>query len=180
MKFIETAIPEVKIIEPTVFGDDRGYFMETFRQDLFDKEIGTTVFVQENQSLSKKGILRGLHYQIQKPQGKLVRVTHGRVFDVAVDLRQSSPTFKKWVGVELSGENKRQLWVPEGFGHGFYVLSESAEFVYKCTNFYAPKYDRNVIWNDPEIDIDWPTEAVPQLSDKDQKAPLMAKAEVYA
>lgn len=180
MKFIETAIPEVKIIEPTVYGDDRGYFMETFRQDIFNNEVGYTDFVQENQSLSKKGILRGLHYQIQQPQGKLVRVTHGSVFDVAVDLRQSSSTFKQWVGIELSAENKRQLWVPEGFAHGFYVLSESAEFVYKCTNFYAPEHDRNVIWNDPEIGIEWPLSGQPQLSEKDRNAPLLSEAEVYA
>lgn len=180
MKFIETDIPDVKIIEPKVFGDDRGYFMETFRQDLFDNEIGRTVFVQENQSLSKRNILRGLHYQIKQPQGKLVRVTRGAVFDVAVDLRKTSPTFKQWVGVELSAENKRQLWVPEGFAHGFYVLSEEAEFVYKCTNFYAPEYDRNVIWNDPEVGIEWPLDAEPQLSDKDREAPLLHAAEVYS
>ncbi|MCA0901402.1 dTDP-4-dehydrorhamnose 3,5-epimerase [Microbulbifer agarilyticus] len=180
MKFAETTIPGVKIIEPKVFGDDRGYFMETFRQDIFNSEIGNTDFVQENQSLSKKNILRGLHYQIKQPQGKLVRVTHGSVFDVAVDLRQSSPTFKQWVGVELSAENKRQLWVPEGFAHGFCVLSETAEFVYKCTNFYAPEYDRNIIWNDPEIGIEWPLMGAPQLSEKDQNAPRLESAEVYS
>lgn len=180
MKFIETKIPEVKIIEPKVFGDERGYFMETFRQDIFNQEVGATDFVQENQSLSKKNILRGLHYQIQQPQGKLVRVTQGSVFDVAVDLRQSSPTFKQWVGVEISAENKRQLWVPEGFAHGFYVLSETAEFVYKCTNFYAPEHDRNIIWNDPEIGIEWPLMTDPQLSEKDQNAPRLEVAEVYS
>ncbi|WP_237064723.1 dTDP-4-dehydrorhamnose 3,5-epimerase [Microbulbifer guangxiensis] len=180
MKFIETKIPEVKIIEPKVFGDDRGYFMETFRQDIFNKEIPKVDFVQENQSLSKKNILRGLHYQIRQPQGKLVRVTSGRVFDVAVDLRKSSPTFKQWVGVELSADNKRQLWVPEGFAHGFYVLSEEAEFVYKCTNFYAPEYDRNLIWNDPELGIEWPLATEPQLSEKDQSAPRLEFAEVYS
>lgn len=180
MKFTETTIPEVKIIEPNVFGDDRGYFMETFRQDVFNSQVGKIEFVQENQSLSKKNILRGLHYQIRQPQGKLVRVIQGSVFDVAVDLRKSSPTFKQWVGVELSAENKRQLWVPEGFAHGFYVLSETAEFVYKCTNFYAPEYDRNIIWNDPEIGIEWPLMAAPQLSEKDQNAPRLESAEVYS
>ena len=179
MKFIETKIPEVKVIEPKVFGDDRGFFMETFRQDVFNKDVGSTCFVQENQSLSKKNILRGLHYQVKQPQGKLVRVTQGSVFDVAVDLRKSSPTFKQWVGVELSAENKRQLWVPEGFAHGFCVLSETAEFVYKCTNFYAPEYDRNIIWNDPDITVEWPISEAPILSPKDEAAPQLADAEVF-
>ena len=180
MKFFETKIPEVKIIEPAVFGDDRGYFMETFRQDIFDEEVGQTSFVQENQSLSKHNILRGLHYQIERPQGKLVRVVHGCVFDVAVDLRRSSKTFGQWVGVELSDSNKRQLWVPEGFAHGFYVLSQEAIFSYKCTNYYAPEHDRNVAWNDPTLSIEWPLQGVPSLSLKDENAIAFDKAEVYA
>lgn len=169
MQFIETAIPDVKIIEPKVFGDERGFFMETFRVSEFEKHCAPRKFVQENHSASRQGILRGLHYQLRQPQGKLVRVVRGAVFDVAVDLRKTSPTFGRWVGVELSGENKRQLWVPEGFAHGFYVTSESAEFVYKCTDYYAPEHERTLLWNDPALKIEWPlvNGNAPELSAKD-------------
>jgi dTDP-4-dehydrorhamnose 3,5-epimerase len=170
MKFIETAIPEVKIIEPTVFGDERGFFMETFRTSLFNERCGEREFVQENHSKSSHGILRGLHYQTENTQGKLVRVTSGEVYDVAVDLRKNSPTFGQWVGVFLSAENKRQLWVPEGFAHGFYVVSEQAEFVYKCTDYYNPSAEVSIKWDDPTIDIDWPlvNGVMPSLSEKDE------------
>ncbi|MFA0426714.1 dTDP-4-dehydrorhamnose 3,5-epimerase [Vibrio sp. 10N.222.51.C5] len=170
MKFIETNIPDVKIIEPQVFGDDRGFFMETFRTTLFNQECGETEFVQENHSKSSHGILRGLHYQTKNTQGKLVRVTKGKVFDVAVDMRKGSVTFGQWVGVELSEENKRQLWVPEGFAHGFYVMSEEAEFVYKCTDYYNPKAEVSIKWDDKNLNIDWPLVdgITPQLSDKDE------------
>lgn len=172
MKFIETEIPEVKIIEPTVFGDERGFFMETFRADVFAEKTGAKPFVQDNHSKSSHGILRGLHFQQQQTQGKLVRVVAGTVFDVAVDMRKSSPTFGKWVGVELSAENKRQLWVPEGFAHGFYVMSDSAEFVYKCTDYYHPESDVSVAWDDEDIGIEWPLVAgkKPSLSGKDADA----------
>lgn len=179
MKFVDTAIPEVKIIEPKVHGDSRGYFMETFRENLFQEACGPIHFVQENQSSSRKDVLRGIHYQIKKPQGKLVRVTKGCVFDVAVDLRKSSATFAKWVGVELSDKNKRQLWVPEGFGHGFLVLSEEAEFSYKCTNYYAPEYDRSILWSDEQLCIEWPTSSSPTLSEKDCNASALATAELF-
>ncbi|TCI05435.1 dTDP-4-dehydrorhamnose 3,5-epimerase [Corallincola luteus] len=170
MKFIDTTIPEVKILEPTVFGDERGFFMETFRADEFAKQTGAKPFVQDNHSKSSQGILRGLHYQQQQTQGKLVRVVSGAVFDVAVDMRRSSSTFGKWVGVELSAENKKQLWVPEGFAHGFYVLSGLAEFVYKCTDYYHPESDVSVRWDDPSIGIQWPLVEgrQPSLSDKDR------------
>ncbi|MEZ9657993.1 dTDP-4-dehydrorhamnose 3,5-epimerase [Vibrio sp. 10N.261.52.F3] len=167
MNFIETTIPDVKIIEPQVFGDARGFFMETFRTSLFKEHCADREFVQENHSKSSKGILRGLHYQTENTQGKLVRVTKGEVFDVAVDMRENSPTFGKWVGVYLSAENKRQLWVPEGFAHGFYVTSDEAEFVYKCTDYYNPESDVSVKWDDADIAIDWPVLEVPQLSNKD-------------
>ncbi|MGR5254324.1 dTDP-4-dehydrorhamnose 3,5-epimerase [Vibrio astriarenae] len=169
MKFINTAIPEVKIIEPQVFGDERGFFMETFRTSLFNENCGERDFVQENHSKSAHGILRGLHYQTQNTQGKLVRVTKGEVFDVAVDMRQDSATFGQWVGVLLSAENKRQLWVPEGFAHGFYVTSDEAEFVYKCTDYYNPNGDVSVKWDDPTIGIEWPLVGgvAPILSAKD-------------
>ncbi|MGR5120657.1 dTDP-4-dehydrorhamnose 3,5-epimerase [Vibrio astriarenae] len=169
MKFINTAIPEVKIIEPQVFGDERGFFMETFRTSLFNENCGEREFVQENHSKSAHGILRGLHYQTQNTQGKLVRVTKGEVFDVAVDMRQDSSTFGQWVGVLLSAENKRQLWVPEGFAHGFYVTSDEAEFVYKCTDYYNPNGDVSVKWDDPTIGIEWPLVdgVAPILSAKD-------------
>lgn len=179
MKFIETDIPDVKIIEPEVHGDSRGYFMETFRENIFQKVCGPAKFVQENQSSSSKNVLRGIHYQIRKPQGKLVRVIRGAVFDVAVDLRRSSPTFAKWVGVELNSENKRQLWVPEGFGHAFLVLSEEAEFSYKCTNYYAPENERSILWNDKQLAIDWPINDEPNLSEKDTKAGRLEKAELF-
>lgn len=156
MKFIETSIPDVKIIEPTVFGDERGFFMETFRKDLFRKHCGSYDFIQDNHSKSAKGTLRGLHYQTQNTQGKLVRVIQGEVFDVSVDLRQSSPTYGQWVGVFLSSENKRQLWVPEGFAHGFYVTSDIAEFVYKCTDEYNPSSEVSIKWDDPLLKIEWP------------------------
>ncbi len=169
MKFIETRIPEVKIIEPQVFGDERGFFMETFRTSLFKQHCAERDFVQENHSKSKRGILRGLHYQTENTQGKLVRVVSGEVFDVAVDMRESSPTFGQWVGVYLSAENKRQLWVPEGFAHGFYVTSEEAEFVYKCTDVYNPQAEVSVKWDDPALAIAWPlNETQPNLSAKDE------------
>lgn len=172
MKYIETSIPDVKIIEPKVFGDERGFFMETFRSDVFQEITGAKAFVQDNHSKSTHGILRGLHYQQEKAQGKLVRVTSGCVFDVAVDMRRSSATFGQWVGVKLSADNKRQLWVPEGFAHGFYVLSESAEFVYKCTDYYYSASEVSVMWDDEDIAIDWPLvdDKKPLLSDKDKNA----------
>jgi len=170
MKFIETNIPDVKIIEPQVFGDERGFFMETFRTTLFNEHCGEREFVQENHSKSGHGILRGLHYQTENTQGKLVRVTKGEVFDVAVDMRESSETFGQWVGVVLSEENKRQLWVPEGFAHGFYVMSEEAEFVYKCTDYYNPAAEASLKWNDPTVNVEWPlvNDAAPLLSAKDE------------
>lgn len=169
MKFIETRIPEVKIIEPQVFGDERGFFMETFRTTLFNQECGEREFVQENHSKSSHGILRGLHFQTENTQGKLVRVVSGEVFDVAVDMRKESPTFGQWVGVVLSAENKRQLWVPEGFAHGFYVMSAEAEFAYKCTDFYNPQAEVSVKWDDPTLAIEWPLvdNQAPNLSAKD-------------
>lgn len=178
MKFIETDIADVKILEPAVFGDERGFFMETFRTDEFVRQTGAKPFVQDNHSKSAQGILRGLHYQLEHTQGKLVRVVSGAVFDVAVDMRQSSPTFGRWVGVELSAENKRQLWVPEGFAHGFYVLTESAEFVYKCTDYYHPQSEASLLWNDSTVGIDWPlvNGAAPKLSAKDLNGLAFAEA----
>lgn len=172
MKVFETEIPDVKIIEPAVFGDERGFFMETWNQKTFEeKVVGKPIqFVQDNHSKSNKGILRGLHYQAENTQGKLVRVVSGEVFDVAVDIRKDSPTFGKWVGVYLSAENKRQLWIPEGFAHGFYVTSESAEFVYKCTNYYHPASEISIAWNDENIGIQWPLSSAPTLSNKDLNA----------
>ncbi|MFL9786819.1 dTDP-4-dehydrorhamnose 3,5-epimerase [Vibrio cyclitrophicus] len=169
MKVIETNIPDVKIVQPQVFGDERGFFMETWQQNKFEELVtGKPVtFVQDNHSKSKRGILRGLHYQAENTQGKLVRVVSGEVYDVAVDIRKGSPTFGQWVGVYLSAENKNQLWVPEGFAHGFYVTSDSAEFVYKCTNYYNPKSEITIAWDDPEIGINWPIETQPILSEKD-------------
>lgn len=170
MNVIDTAIPDVKIIEPAVFGDERGFFMETWNQRVFDEKVAKRVFVQDNHSRSRKGILRGLHYQTINTQGKLVRVTTGEVFDVAVDLRKSSGTFGRWVGVYLSAENKRQLWVPEGFAHGFLVVSESADFNYKTTNYYHPQSEHSLLWNDPELDIAWPLHKLngePALAQKD-------------
>ena len=169
MKVIATDIPDVKIIEPTVFGDERGFFMETWNQKRFEELVTgkPTQFVQDNHSKSKKGILRGLHYQTENTQGKLVRVISGEVFDVAVDIRKDSSTFGQWVGVYLSAENKRQLWIPEGFAHGFYVISDDAEFVYKCTDYYNPKVERSILWNDPDIGIEWPLIEYPIQSEKD-------------
>lgn len=172
MNVIETSIPDVKIIEPAVFGDERGFFMETWNQAKFEELVTgkPTIFVQDNHSKSKKGILRGLHYQTENTQGKLVRVVSGEVFDVAVDIRKSSPTFGQWVGVYLSADNKRQLWVPEGFAHGFYVTSEEAEFVYKCTDYYNPQAEYSILWDDPDIGIKWPINdhIRPSLSTKDE------------
>jgi dTDP-4-dehydrorhamnose 3,5-epimerase len=182
MKVISTAIPEVLIIEPRVFGDSRGFFFESFNQKNFSQATGLGVnFVQDNHSRSLKGVLRGLHYQIRQPQGKLVRVVSGAVFDVAVDIRRSSPTFGRWVGVELTEDNYRQVWVPAGFAHGFYVLSESADFLYKTTDYYVPDFERSVVWNDPKIAISWPVEAGtrPIVSAKDAIAPTLADAEVF-
>ncbi|HIF9306004.1 TPA: dTDP-4-dehydrorhamnose 3,5-epimerase [Photobacterium damselae] len=169
MNVIETDIPDVKIIEPAVFGDERGFFMETWNQKKFEELVTgkPTQFVQDNHSKSKKGILRGLHYQTENTQGKLVRVVSGEVFDVAVDIRKSSPTFGKWVGVYLSSENKRQLWIPEGFAHGFYVTSNEAEFVYKCTDYYNPSAEHSILWNDLDLGIEWPLDGEPLMSLKD-------------
>ena len=174
------AIPDVILFEPKVFGDDRGFFFESFNQARFEEAVGHAVsFVQDNHSKSTRGVLRGLHYQIQQPQGKLVRVAQGEVFDVAVDIRRSSPTFGKWVGALLSAENKHQLWVPEGFAHGFVVLSETAEFLYKTTNYYAPAHERSILWNDPDLAIDWKFDGQPLLSAKDQAAKTLNEAEVF-
>lgn len=172
MKVIDTSIPDLKIIEPTVFGDERGFFMETWNQKQFEEFVTgePTLFVQDNHSKSKKGILRGLHFQTKNTQGKLVRVVSGEVFDVAVDIRKDSPTYGQWVGEYLSAENKRQLWVPEGFAHGFYVTSEEAEFVYKCTNYYDPSSEVSIKWDDKYIGIEWPTVTSPILSEKDKQA----------
>lgn len=181
MKATPLAIPDVVLIEPKVFGDERGFFFESFNQARFEEAIGKPVqFVQDNHSRSVKNVLRGLHYQIQQPQGKLVRVVQGTVLDVAVDLRKSSNTFGQWVGEILSAENKRQLWIPEGFAHGFMVLSETAEFLYKTTDYYAPAYERCIVWNDPAIGISWPNGLQPQLSAKDQAGLPLAQAEVFA
>jgi len=169
MQVVTTALPDVLILEPMVFGDERGFFFESFNARRFAEATGLhPEFVQDNHSRSAKGVLRGLHYQVQQAQGKLVRVTAGEVFDVAVDLRRSSPTFGRWVGVHLSAENKRQVWVPEGFAHGFVVLSEFAEFLYKTTDYYAPEHERCIRWDDPTLAIDWPLTEAPQLSAKDQ------------
>jgi len=181
MQYSDTAIADVKIIEPNVFGDDRGFFMETFRVDEFTKHCAARTFVQDNHSKSGHGILRGLHYQLKNTQGKLVRVTSGEVYDVAVDLRKSSPTYGQHVGVVLSGDNKRQLWVPEGFAHGFYVMSDSAEFVYKCTDYYAPEHEVSLLWNDPALNIQWPLRDgnLPSLSAKDEVGLLLKDAPTF-
>lgn len=176
MKVIDTAIADVKILEPQVFGDERGFFMETFRDEWFRQHVCDRVFVQENHSKSAKGVLRGLHYQTENTQGKLVRVISGSVFDVAVDMRRSSPTFGRWVGETLSAGNKRQLWVPEGFAHGFYVLSSSAEFVYKCTDYYNPQAEHSLLWNDTRVNIAWPLQDGPVLSAKDLAGKVFAEA----
>lgn len=180
MKITRTAIPEVIVIEPDIFGDERGFFFESFNQRKFEKTIGRKVFfVQDNHSRSIKNVLRGLHYQIQQPQGKLVRVVQGEVFDVAVDIRKSSPTFGKWVGEILSAENKRQLWVPEGFAHGFVVLSEHADFLYKTTDYWAPEHERCISWKDPELAIGWHTSETPILSAKDAQGMSLRDAETF-
>ncbi|SNS23522.1 dTDP-4-dehydrorhamnose 3,5-epimerase [Noviherbaspirillum humi] len=180
MKAVSTSIPDVLILEPTVFGDDRGFFFESFNARRFQELTGVAAeFVQDNHSKSAKNVLRGLHYQIQQPQGKLVRVVSGEVFDVAVDIRKSSPTFGKWVGATLSAENKRQLWIPEGFAHGFVVLSDSAEFLYKTTDYWAPEHERSILWSDPEIGVQWPIEDVPLLSAKDRNGKSFCDAEYF-
>ena len=181
MKVIPQAIPDVLVIEPKVFGDERGFFFESFNRRQFAEIIGRDVdFVQDNHSRSAKNVLRGLHYQIQHPQGKLVRVVQGVVFDVAVDIRKSSPTFGQYVGVELSAENKRMFWVPEGFAHGFVVLSDTAEFLYKTTDYWAPEFERSIAWNDPTIAITWPIQGQPALSGKDQQGKLIVDSEHFA
>jgi dTDP-4-dehydrorhamnose 3,5-epimerase len=181
MNVITTPLEGLLVLEPRVFGDDRGYFFESFNARKFAELTGVTLpFVQDNHSRSAKGVLRGLHYQIQQAQGKLVRVTEGAVFDVAVDLRKSSPTFGQWFGTELSAENKRQLWIPAGFAHGFVVTSDVASFLYKTTDYWAPEHERAVRWDDPAIGIDWPLDGAPQLSGKDLAAALLADAEVFA
>lgn len=181
MKIINTEIPDVLLIEPQVFGDDRGFFYESYNEKvLLEKAEISAHFVQDNHSRSAKNVLRGLHYQIQQPQGKLVRVVIGAVFDVAVDLRKSSKTFGQWVGIQLSAESKQQLWVPAGFAHGFVVLSEYAEFLYKTTEYYAPEHERCILWNDPDLAIAWPITAEPVLSAKDRVGKLLRSAEVFA
>jgi dTDP-4-dehydrorhamnose 3,5-epimerase len=180
MKVQSTAIPEVLIIEPEVYGDDRGFFFESFNARAFEQATGfKPEFVQDNHSKSAKNVLRGMHYQIKQPQGKLVRVVQGEVFDVAVDLRRSQKTFGQWVGVHLTAENKKQLWIPEGFAHGFVVLSETAEFLYKTTDYYAPKYERSLLWSDPALGINWPITEEPKLTTKDAVAQLLADAEAF-
>ena len=180
MKTTRLAIPDVSLIEPKVFGDARGFFFESFNQRAFNAATGTAhQFVQDNHSRSSQGVLRGLHYQIQQPQGKLVRVVQGAVFDVAVDIRKSSPTFGQWVGAELSADNHHQLWVPPGFAHGFVVLSETAEFLYKTTDYYAPEYERCIAWDDATLAIDWRYQGTPNLSAKDAQGLPLAQAEVF-
>jgi dTDP-4-dehydrorhamnose 3,5-epimerase len=179
MNVVKTAIPDVLILEPKVFGDSRGFFLESYNKAQL-AEIGIAAeFVQDNHSQSVRNVLRGLHYQLKKPQGKLVRVAWGEVFDVAVDIRRSSPTFGKWVGARLSGENKKQLWVPPGFAHAFVVLSESADFLYKVTEYRSAENERSIVWNDPEIGIEWPMSGEPVLSDKDAAGAKLRDAEVY-
>lgn len=181
MDVIQTAIPDVLIIEPKVFGDERGFFMESFNEQTFKAKTGVEAqFVQDNHSRSAKNVLRGLHYQIKQPQGKLVRVVSGEVFDVAVDIRKSSPTFGQWAGCILSETNKRQFWVPAGFAHGFVVLSDTADFLYKTTDYYAPEYERSILWNDPGIGIDWKITDEPILSAKDKAGTPLEQAEVFA
>ena len=180
MKATRLAIPDVVLIEPKVFGDARGFFFESFNQKAFNEATGANhAFVQDNHSRSGQGVLRGLHYQIQQPQGKLVRVARGRVWDVTVDIRKSSPTFGQWVGAELSEDNQHQLWVPPGFAHGFVVLSESADFLYKTTDYYAPEHERCIAWNDPQLAIAWPIAGAPSLSAKDMQGFAFAQAPVY-
>lgn len=187
MKYTPLSIPDVFLIEPQVFHDHRGFFMETWREDEFNLKVtrktnvADYTFVQDNHSKSSRGILRGLHYQIKNPQGKLVRVTSGKIFDVVVDLRKDSPTFCKWIGIDLSLDNKKMLWIPPGFAHGFYVLSDATEFIYKCTDYYAPEFERCIKWDDSTIDVDWPIspDEAPILSEKDKLGLDFADAEVY-
>lgn len=181
MNVVNTAIPDLLILEPRVFGDARGFFMESFNARAFQEATGLDVdFVQDNHSRSTRGVLRGLHYQIQQPQGKLVRVVRGAVFDVAVDLRKASPTFGKWHGVELSEDNNRQLWIPPGFAHGFLVTSESADFLYKTTDYYAPEFERSLAWNDPAVGVEWPLTGEPALSAKDVAGKPLAECATFA
>jgi dTDP-4-dehydrorhamnose 3,5-epimerase len=182
MNVIQTPLEGLLVLEPRVFGDDRGFFFESYNAKRFAELTGITAeFVQDNHSRSSKGVLRGLHYQIQQAQGKLVRASAGAVFDVAVDIRKSSPTFGQWYGCELSAENKRQMWIPAGFAHGFVTLSDGAEFLYKTTDYWAPEHERAILWNDPAIGIEWPAlDTAPLLSGKDQAAVLLADAEVFA
>lgn len=180
MKVVQTAIPEVLILEPTVYRDARGSFCETYNKRDFEKAGLPANFVQDNQSRSARNVLRGLHYQIQQAQGKLVRVVSGMIFDVAVDIRKKSRSFGRWVGVELSAENGKMLWIPAGFAHGYLVLSESAEFLYKTTDYYAPKFERTIVWNDPDLSIAWPIQVEPILSPKDRDGRPLREAEVFA
>jgi dTDP-4-dehydrorhamnose 3,5-epimerase len=180
MNVIPTHIPDLLIIEPRIFGDDRGFFFESYNEKSFAEKTGISPkFVQDNHSLSTKNVLRGLHYQIKETQGKLVRVISGEVLDIAVDIRRSSPTFGQWASCLLSAENKRQFWVPEGFAHGFVVLSDSAEFLYKTTNYYAPQYDRVILWNDPDLGVDWQLKGEPILSDKDKVGKRFKEADLF-
>ena len=179
MKITPTALPEVLLIEPRIFGDARGFFFESWNQRTFEALAGPVAFVQDNHSKSVANVLRGLHYQIQQPQGKLVRVTQGEVFDVVVDIRKRSATFGQWVGTILSAENKHQMWIPPGFAHGFLVTSDSAEFLYKATDYWAPEHERCIVWNDPDLAIDWPLQNAPLLAAKDAQAPVLAQAEVF-
>jgi dTDP-4-dehydrorhamnose 3,5-epimerase len=180
MKVVQTAIPDVLIFEPRVFGDERGFFLESWNAREFDNAVGAKVqFVQDNHSRSRRSVLRGMHYQIKQPQGKLVRVARGRAFDAAVDLRKSSATFGQWTGTELSEDNHRQFWIPPGFAHGFLVLSESADFLYKATDYYAPEHERCLIWNDPTVGINWPANEEPILSAKDRAGLPLHDAEVF-
>ena len=180
MKVTPTSMPEVLVFEPTVFGDDRGFFYESFNAREFSQITGLSVnFVQDNHSRSAKNVLRGLHYQIRQPQGKLVRVISGSIFDVVVDIRASSPFFGRWIGVELSAENRRQLWVPPGFAHGFVVTSNSAECLYKTTDYWSPEHERSILWNDPALAIEWPLTSEPMLSGKDSQGRLLADADIF-
>ena len=179
MQVIPTSLTDVVILEPKIFGDERGFFLESYNEATFQSLGLPTRFMQDNHSGSRKGVLRGLHYQLNQPQGKLVRALRGEIFDVAVDLRKDSPQFGKWFGLTLSSENKRMLWIPPGFGHGFLVLTDFAEVAYKATELYAPAFERSILWNDPAIGIQWPLDAEPTLSDKDKAGSLLADAEVY-
>ncbi len=179
MKVIETSLPGVLILEPKVFGDDRGFFFESYNKKAFEKAGITAEFVQDNHSRSIRNVLRGLHYQIKQPQGKLVRVIQGEIFDVAIDIRRSSPNFGQWVGFNLSAENKRVAWIAPGFAHGFLVLSEVTDFLYKTTDYYAPEHERCIIWNDPTLGIEWPLEVEPLLSAKDRAGLPLREAEVF-